>query len=249
MHNYRVIADALHRHGCRPTAIGQDGLGCKAYCPAHDDEEGRNPSLTVNVKNGRLVLHCWVGCKWEAIVDALGLRWEEVFPDLERGNWVGSHRREKRRPGFPRLATPPAAPDDKPTDWAALADDARKHAMLPEHRCVITLLADRLGVLEESLHRLGIGWRKSWARSEPWSKPHWTFLFRDGNGINCRWPQGSKRTQAGGKNGLIYDPDLRNVRTGVLYCVEGATDTAAGMTIGLTIAGRAVRWYQRRGVR
>ncbi len=49
-----------------------------ARCPAHKD---RRPSLSVREFNtGAVGLHCFAGCDVEAIVGALGLRMEDLFP-------------------------------------------------------------------------------------------------------------------------------------------------------------------------
>jgi hypothetical protein len=50
-------------------------------CPAHDD---RNPSLSIAMgRDGRVLLKCFAGCSTESILDALGLRWGDLF-DGER---------------------------------------------------------------------------------------------------------------------------------------------------------------------
>lgn len=52
--------------------VKQSGDKWLACCPAHND---RNPSLAVSEgKDGRVLLHCHAGCKYEAIVSALGLQ-------------------------------------------------------------------------------------------------------------------------------------------------------------------------------
>lgn len=53
---------------------GRNGTCC---CPAHDD---RKASLSVNVRNGKLLVKCHAGCSQEAVVKAL----------KERGLWPGS---------------------------------------------------------------------------------------------------------------------------------------------------------------
>jgi len=51
--------------------IGPGGLGM-ARCPAHDD---RSPSLSLGEgQGGRLLLHCFAGCSFEAVRDALAAR-------------------------------------------------------------------------------------------------------------------------------------------------------------------------------
>lgn len=49
-----------------------------ACCPAHDD---RSPSFTIHAADdGRIVCHCFGGCSFEEIVDAVGLGWDVWFP-------------------------------------------------------------------------------------------------------------------------------------------------------------------------
>lgn len=57
---------ALMLHGKRQP----DGQW-KAKCPAHED---RVASLSISEKNGRLVLNCFAGCEFIAILDAAGVR-------------------------------------------------------------------------------------------------------------------------------------------------------------------------------
>lgn len=50
-----------------------------ARCPAHDD---KNPSLSVKIAgDGKLLLHCFAGCSTEDVIAAVGLEWEELWPD------------------------------------------------------------------------------------------------------------------------------------------------------------------------
>ncbi|MBK8751712.1 MAG: hypothetical protein IPL99_08705 [Candidatus Competibacteraceae bacterium] len=52
--------------GYRPVKAGDS---YKARCPCHED---KNPSLSVKM-NGRLLLHCFAGCRYDHILAALGL--------------------------------------------------------------------------------------------------------------------------------------------------------------------------------
>lgn len=57
--------------------------GYLARCPAHTDHE---PSLSVSAgRDGRILLHCWAGCRTEAVLEALGLAWPDLFPDDSAG--------------------------------------------------------------------------------------------------------------------------------------------------------------------
>ena len=52
-------------------------------CPAHDD---RNPSLSVDEKDGKLLLKCFAGCDQRDVVSALRDRglWGEAARDVAR---------------------------------------------------------------------------------------------------------------------------------------------------------------------
>jgi hypothetical protein len=50
-----------------------------ARCPAHAD---RSPSLTLReLPDGRVLLHCFAGCETEAVLDAIGLTFADLFPE------------------------------------------------------------------------------------------------------------------------------------------------------------------------
>ncbi len=69
-----------------------------AACPAHDD---RRPSLAVSEgADGRALIHCYAGCRTEAVVDALELRMADLFP--------AGHRNGHRRPPIVARAKAPA---------------------------------------------------------------------------------------------------------------------------------------------
>jgi hypothetical protein len=63
-----------------------------ARCPAHED---RGPSLSLReLDDGRILLHCFgQGCAVEAIVGAVGLTVEDLFPPRPVGD-----RKPERRP-------------------------------------------------------------------------------------------------------------------------------------------------------
>lgn len=69
----RFIA-ALEARDCRP----RRGT---ARCPAHEDS---SPSLTFREgTDGRVLFDCKTGCNHDAIVNALGLEWKDLFPDKD----------------------------------------------------------------------------------------------------------------------------------------------------------------------
>jgi len=63
-----------------------------ARCPAHPD---RNPSLSVSVKEGKLLLHCFAGCPAEAVLNAVGLSWRDLW---EREAWRPLPSRPRPKP-------------------------------------------------------------------------------------------------------------------------------------------------------
>lgn len=57
-----------------------------ACCPAHDD---KSPSLSIQITDNRILMHCFAGCHIEDITAAMGLRISDLFS--------GSLSREQRR--------------------------------------------------------------------------------------------------------------------------------------------------------
>jgi hypothetical protein len=55
-----------------------------ACCPAHED---KSPSMTVReCDDGRWLIHCFAGCEPLAILDAIGMGFDDLFPEpIERG--------------------------------------------------------------------------------------------------------------------------------------------------------------------
>src|SRR5215831_19041992 len=73
--NIRRILDALE--GVKTS--GESGSQWVACCPAHED---RVQSLSVGMgRDGKILLHCFVGCATEAVVRALGLEMTILFPE------------------------------------------------------------------------------------------------------------------------------------------------------------------------
>jgi hypothetical protein len=116
----------------------------------------------------------------------------------------------------------------KRTDLPNIASAWAKHA--EPHRI---RLAGQLGIPVAGLNALDVGWNPS---SRCWSFPE-----KDGSGkiigINTRHEDGSKKRLAGGRAGLTY-PEIWNSGTGPVFLVEGGSDTAALVGIGLNVIGR-----------
>jgi len=90
-----------------------------ARCPAHDD---RDPSLSVSVKEGRVLIHCFAGCAPEAVLEAVGLTWKDL-----RGADPWAWRAPVLRPSRPRPEPETPSPEDLER-WERLWEGAR-----PDH--------------------------------------------------------------------------------------------------------------------
>ncbi len=113
-------------------------------------------------------------------------------------------------------------------DWSAYQDRVRE--------CGLDHLNDRamkLGVSRSALEQLGVGY-------DP-VRRLWTFPERDAAGaiINIlgRNDEGAKRRLGGSKNGLCYPKNWADGSAPILL-VEGASDLAAVLTMGLNGVGR-----------
>jgi hypothetical protein len=60
--------------------VKRRGSGWQALCPAHAD---RNPSLSIDVRNGKILIHCHAGCSQEAVLAAAGIEPPELFMDSD----------------------------------------------------------------------------------------------------------------------------------------------------------------------
>lgn len=57
----------------------KDGKQWKACCPAHDD---RSPSLSLTEDDdGKVLIHCFTGCKVHDVLGAIGLELKDLFPN------------------------------------------------------------------------------------------------------------------------------------------------------------------------
>lgn len=79
------VLDALERVGCNSRRCGR---GWVARCPGHEDH---TPSLSIaEGRDGRVLLRCWAGCDTRAVLEALGLRWADLFAGARAGAGRGA---------------------------------------------------------------------------------------------------------------------------------------------------------------
>src|SRR5262245_65613309 len=69
------VLDALRLHGREPAPNGS-GWSCR--CPSHDDNRA-SLSISECQTSHKVLVHCFAGCKPEAIVAALALTLADLF--------------------------------------------------------------------------------------------------------------------------------------------------------------------------
>jgi hypothetical protein len=112
-------------------------------------------------------------------------------------------------------------------------------------------VAASLGVSAESLKSLRAGWCEKFVTGSKTGStvvypPHLVTPELDENGevtaISMRWDvdgRAVKECRRGGTRGLVYSADsFAESASGAIFCPEGASDTAALLTMGLRAAGR-----------
>ena len=58
--------------------VRETSNGWEACCPSHEDKD---PSLSVSeTDDGKVVFHCHAGCSQESVLQALGIKWADLFP-------------------------------------------------------------------------------------------------------------------------------------------------------------------------
>lgn len=171
--------------------------------------DDRKPSLSIKNANGKVLIHCFTGCSYESILAALGM----------------DNSKPLRAPAPIRKAI-----EDKPINAQAMWQrwfERTEHAHVDG-------LGMSLGVDTDCLKAIGCAWSTFNAWAFPMRSP-------DGNviGIRLRNDHGDKWAVKGSKSGLFIPSDYPFIDDRILYLVEGPTDLAAAMTIGLRAVGRA----------
>ena len=70
--------------------VSRNSEKAMSFCPAHHDRT--NPSLSLKAENGRLLLHCFAGCRPEEIVSILGLGMKDLFSEGGGGSSIPRSR-------------------------------------------------------------------------------------------------------------------------------------------------------------
>lgn len=173
--------------------------------------DDRSPSLSISeTADGKVLLHCFTGCSYESLLSALGIDRTQSFT--------------------PRYVPVKKAIEDKPIDARAMWQ--RWFERTDYHH--LDGFGMSLGVDTESLKAIGCAWSTFHA---------WAFPMKDASGnvigIRLRNDEGDKWAVRGSKSGLFIPTEYSYVADRIAYLVEGPTDLAAAMTIGLRAFGRA----------
>ncbi len=179
-----------------------------------------NSSTEPRPGDGLSSLRWWLG---GSVADAC--RWLSGWLGVDPGYQAPMMCRPVER----RLTIPDRADDSK--RFELMAEVCRRN-MRPEW---LRRAAELLGLPVDTLARLGVGWSVG-DRASSWP-------MRDDAGsvigIRLRCPKSARKWAVrGSKAGLFYDPGLLKVeRPRRLWVVEGPTDAAALMSIGLDAVG------------
>lgn len=205
----RVLARVQHNGGPGPT--------WSARCPAHYDDR---PSLSITERpDGQVLIYCHALCDTDNVLEAIGLEYDDLY--------ASPYALEFGRPTYfaPNLRPTKADLRNRRESLEAFYRDSDPGKNLRG-------LARTLGLPVEALRRLGIG--HTWGA--------WTFPERNGEGdlvgVALRYPDGRKRCVAGSRRGLTIPAGLTGRPEDVLYIAEGASDTAALISVGVEAIGR-----------
>ncbi len=70
----------------RLNVASRNGEKAMCFCPAHDDRN--SPSLSLKAESGKLLLHCFAGCRPEEIVSEIGLQMKDIFVEGGGGSSI-----------------------------------------------------------------------------------------------------------------------------------------------------------------
>ena len=80
----------------RLKGVRRSGKGWIAKCPAHEDQQN---SLSINHRDGKLLLRCHAGCDWRTIIAAIGVKPGELFDlDERKGTAYPGNNRATAQP-------------------------------------------------------------------------------------------------------------------------------------------------------
>jgi hypothetical protein len=219
-----------------PAAMPLDTLGARlavkkacgntysALCPAHADTK---PSLSITeTDKGDLLVYCHAGCPTTKVMAAIGLKMCHLFAsDFARGfntDWV------TRRLGYGPGGFPPSVAMAEPLIDCHLFKSILSRARCPPES--LAPLAHQLGLPVSALEAIGVGSLAG----------RWVFAEcnheQEPVAVLYRSADGGKFCERGSERGLTIPS--AGLAGSVLHIAEGATDTAALLSVGLATVGR-----------
>jgi hypothetical protein len=112
-----------------------------ARCPAHDD---RSPSLTVReMPDGRILLKCHAECDTQAVLDAMGLKFSDLFPEP-----LGERLPPVRRP-FPAADVLETVMHDALLVQQIAIEVQRTAKVTPEQRALLAKVAAHISAARD----------------------------------------------------------------------------------------------------
>ena len=118
-------------------------------CPTHDDKD---PSLSISVKEGRILLHCHAGCHIKQILPKLGINMQDLFetssvenPANQKNQGEKSKWLEARSRAGKILGQSKEAPDDHPY---LLSKKVKPHGLKTSRSKLVVPLYDEESVLQ-----------------------------------------------------------------------------------------------------
>src|SRR5829696_2651591 len=189
----------------------RNGEKAMSFCPAHDDQN--SPSLSIKADNGRLLLHCFAGCRPEDIVSKVGLRMQELFAEGGGGSSIPPNT--------------PARLHARHENQRELAENGRGRGdARPEHGCTLKGYSVEKQLPEDFLRGLGLRnvtylekptIRIPYPDEEGQEVAVWFRVSLDGT-EKFRWRSGDKPVPYGQK--LLGEAR----RVGFVILVEGESD-------------------------
>lgn len=82
----RILLDRLD-------SVQQSGRGWRARCPAC---AGMSRKLSIAESDGRVLVHCFAGCKGDDVIGAVGLRWADLMPPRHWPTSPAEQRAQRR---------------------------------------------------------------------------------------------------------------------------------------------------------
>lgn len=126
-----------------------------ACCPAHDD---RSPSLSIEeAADGKVLLHCFVGCTTDDVLRASGLPWASLFPgNLSLDDRLGYRRKSltsARESAALLLEIAQSPANIESLSGEDLLVAAKAKLELPKIDAELAAIADQLGETDHKLAR------------------------------------------------------------------------------------------------